>query len=440
MLKIAPTVALAVALSLGVSAQEPATDQSLFPVSSALAESVSPDALARLDELVQSFVDDGDVVGAELLVIKNGRSILHEGYGLNDRKAGTAMGTGNVFCVRSMTKPLIGTSILMLVAEKKIKLSDPVSTYLPNFSGEGQRDITIENLLMHTSGLSMSQIMTADLTTIDGIQAVAEMGATAELLFEPGTNFNYSDQGTDTLTAVLEVVSGMTAADFVTTRILEPFGMEDSVCLMEEGNPLRERGCVKYVGSRGNWSSFWSPEDKPLFPFFLGSQGLYSTLEDYGLFMEFWMNKGRARSGRLLRPSFVRKALVPNPFQFPIPTGLPNVESSYGFLMQLWTRANEDETKDKRELVAFGHTGSDGTHAWVLPDEKAIVLYFTQSRGTITGLRVEEALGELFLGEAFDPNQAAPPFEDYLGYYAEGPGHRYQSVILDGDDLALETP
>ncbi|MFT6042274.1 MAG: CubicO group peptidase (beta-lactamase class C family) [Planctomycetota bacterium] len=423
-----------------LAAQDATTVTEAFPASTALAESVSPDSLQRLSELVQGFVDDEEIVGGELLVIKNGRTILHEGYGWNDKELGVAMGTGNVFCVRSMTKPLIGTSILMLVDDRKLKLKDPVSKYLPNWDEGWKGEITIEHLLTHTSGLSMSKIMAMDLTSLSGIQAVAALGSGSVLEFEPGTSFNYSDQGTDTLTAVIEVVSEMPAEDFVRTRVLDPLGMQDSACVMTEGHALRERGCHKYNGYRGNWTSFWDPSAPPLFSFFLGSQGLYSTLEDYGRFMEFWVEKGRSRSERLLAPRYVRKALAPSEILFPGSTGIANLEATYGFLMQLWTGEVDGGDEGEREVVAFGHSGSDGTHAWAFPDQDAIVLYFTQSRGTTTGLRVEEALGELFLGVAFDPNQAAPPLEQYLGYYAEDERSRYQAVIMDGDSLALETP
>ncbi len=440
---LSPLRALALGLALSstlFASQKPAAKpERAFPSSSALGESLSPKALERLHDLVQGFVDDGDIVGAELLVIRNGRSVLHEGFGMKDREQGVAMDTGNVFCVRSMTKPLIGTSILMLASDKKLKLSDPVSKYLPSFSGEGSGAITIEHLLSHTSGLPLSLLLGKDLKTLDGIQAVAELGAQYELDFTPGSQFQYSDQGTDTLTALIEKVTGMTAAEFVQGRILTPLGMANSACVMTEGHPLRDRGCAKYGGAQGSWSRFWGLDDAALFPFFLGSQGLYSTLEDYGLFMEFWMKKGRSREGRLLRARFMRKALTPNEFPFPASTALRGLKASYGFLMQVWSGPKEKDAS-KTELKAFGHSGSDGTHAWVFPDQKAIVLYFTQSRGNTTGLRVEEALSEMFLGAEFDPNEMAPPFEQYMGYYAEDDKHRYQAFVRDGDDLALETP
>ena len=99
------TIALLSLLTSGTPGQGPAKADDAFPVSTARAEGVSPDALARLNKLVQTLVKDEEIVGAELLVIKNGRSILHEAYGCRDREAAVPMETGSVFCVRSMTKP-----------------------------------------------------------------------------------------------------------------------------------------------------------------------------------------------------------------------------------------------------------------------------------------------------------------------------------------------
>ncbi|MDP6740114.1 MAG: serine hydrolase domain-containing protein, partial [Planctomycetota bacterium] len=122
MFSVPYSVGLLLALATGSPAQEPADSDAPFPASNALAEGVSPDVLADLGDLIQGFVDDKEIVGAELLVIKNGHSILHEAYGWRDREAQVAMETGSVFCVRSMTKPLIGASILMLVDDREIKL------------------------------------------------------------------------------------------------------------------------------------------------------------------------------------------------------------------------------------------------------------------------------------------------------------------------------
>jgi len=432
MLTLSTALAL---LSAAAPAQEAAPAEAPFPASTALAEGVDPGALARLDGLVQGLVDEGEVAGAELLVIKNGHALLHAAYGWSDREARVPMETGSVFCVRSMTKPLVGAAVLMLVDDGELELGDRVAQYLPAFDVEGQRDITVEMLLTHTSGLPMSLLLGKDLRALDGIQAVAALGGECALEFPPGNAFSYSDQGTDTLTALIEVVGGRPAADFVRARVLEPLGMRDSACVLTEDSPLRARALVAYAGSRGEWSRFWGPDEPPLFPFFLGSQGLYATLEDYGRFASLWLAKGRANGRRLLSPRSVRKALTPGPHPMAAPTGFPGLRVEYGYLMQLWTREDAD---GESEVVVFGHTGSDGTHAWVFPEQDAIALYFTQSRNNSTGLRVEEALGEVFLGAPFDPNQVAPPFEEYLGYYWEGEDDLYRAIVRDGDDLALE--
>ena|GEM_PF-587669 len=455
-----PMMFLVSALVLCAPVQASPTADENYPPSTALAEKVSPKALAALSDLVQSFVDDDQVVGAELLVIKNGRSILHQAYGWRDREAELPMETNSVFCVRSMTKPLIAASILMLVEDGLLNLDDPVAQHLPAFDHGDSSDITVEHLLQHTSGLPMSQILNTDLTTLDGIQSVAQLGATAELSFAPGDAFSYSDQGTDTLTALIEVVSGMSAADFVSTRVLAPLGMHDSACLMDDGHPLRERACSKYYGASGSWTRFWSADDPPLFPFFLGSQGLYSTLKDYARFMDLWRrgglaseprslgtrlqdlwNRTAAKSAeRLLDSAAIKRALTPGPFPIGAPTGFPGLSTSYGYLMQLWTGPATEDTSGQgvRELMAFGHTGSDGTYAWVFPEQKAMVLYFTQSRGNTTGLEVEEVLAGLFLGAPYDPEQDIPPLESYTGFYFEGEGDKYRAIIRDGDGLALE--
>jgi CubicO group peptidase (beta-lactamase class C family) len=338
-----------------------------------------------------------------------------------------------------MTKPVIGASILMLIEDGAIKLDDRVAKYLPSFDVEGLRDITIEHLLTHTSGLPLSLLPGKDLKTLGGIRAVAKLGAGHKLPFRSGKSFIYSDQGTDTLTALIEVASGMTANEFVTQRVLLPLGMRDSTCVMAQEHPLRSRVASKYIGSRGQWTEFWAPDKPPLFPFFLGSQGLYSTAEDYARFMDLWLNVGRVDDKQLLDLQLVKKALTPSPQPFPGSSGLAGLRPDYGYMMQLW-KPMEKNAKNNG-IVAFGHSGSDGTYSWVFPKQNAMVMYFTQSRGTTTGLRVEAAVNELFLDVPVEEmHDSAPPLEQYLGYYAENERSRYQAIIRDGEDLALETP
>lgn len=422
--------------SLLASPQDPAA-ATPFPTSTARAEHVSLESVAALDELVQSFVDADEIVGAELLVIVNKRTILHEGYGWRDREGKVRMEPGGVFCVRSMTKPLIGAAAWMLIEAGKLSEDDRVAKYLPGFDVEEQRDITIGHLLRHQSGLPMSLIMTRNPRTLESLRAVADLGADEPLQFAPGTAFEYSDQGTDTLAAVIEVVTGAPTEAFVRERLLVPLGMSETACVLPTDHPLRARVCSNYAGSPGAWSRYWSPTDEALFPIFLGSQALYSTAVDYARFLQLYVDDGSAGGEQLLSSSSIRHTLEPGRSPLPWQTGLSGLRADYGTLMQLWTRAAEDGA---REVVVFGHTGSDGTYAWAFPEADALVLYFTQSRGTSTGWRVEERLSELFLGVPVEANEAAPQLDDYLGYYRGKDTELYRAIVRDGDGLALEVP
>ena len=430
---ILPRIASFALLMPLLGAQE---SESFFPAASPLDQGLSPEALDELRALVQAFVDDEEIVGAELLLVKNQRTVLHEAFGWSDREEERAMETDSLFCVRSMTKPLIGTAILMLIDEKRLSLDDHAADYLPYFDNDECRDITIEHLLTHTSGFPFSLLQGREISSISSVEEVARLGAEHGPEFPPGTSNQYSDQGTDTLTAILAEVTGAPAEEFIHRRILEPLGMSESFCLLPDEPPLRGRSVSKYLGFKGSWSRFWKYDDAPLFPCFLGSQGLYSTTTDYARFLHFWMRKGRVDRERLLSLRSWRKALERGPHRWGIPTGLPGCETDYGY--QMITYRREVEGKKKPELVAFGHNGSDGTYAWAFPGENALCMYFTQSRGNSTGIQVEEALAGVFLGEPFDPNLAAPPAEDYLGYYWEGENDLYRAVVRDGSGIGLE--
>src|SRR5262245_49670491 len=145
---------LALGLTLALAPLQANDDP--FPPSTAQAEHVSPEGLAALSELVRSFVERDEIVGAELLVIVNGRTILHEGRGWRDRERKLPMRPGSVFCVRSMTKPLIGAATWMLIESGELALDTRAAELLPAFDVDGHRDITVEHLLQHHSGLPMS--------------------------------------------------------------------------------------------------------------------------------------------------------------------------------------------------------------------------------------------------------------------------------------------
>jgi CubicO group peptidase (beta-lactamase class C family) len=129
----------------------PAAQAEPFPAATPESQGLDPKALAALADTVRGFVEHDEVVGAELLVIKGGHTVLHDAFGWKDREQKAPMVRDTLFCVRSMTKPVAGTAVEMLIEEGKLKLDDPVARYLPSFDTDKARAITIAQLLHHTA-------------------------------------------------------------------------------------------------------------------------------------------------------------------------------------------------------------------------------------------------------------------------------------------------
>ncbi len=358
-----------------------------FPVASAAEVGLDAAELEALAAVVQDLSDRGEVVGAELLVVKNDKTVLHRAFGWKDREDVALMEPNTIFCVRSMTKPVVGTAVSMLVDDEKLLLSDKASKYLPAFDNERSRAITVEMLLHHTSGLPLSGLLERDIRTVTSLRQVADWAGEKGPEHPPGSRFSYSDDGADTLGAIVEVASGESLATYVEGRVLAPLQMMDAVTVVAPDHPKRARMASKYAGSPGNWTRFWSPKDPPIFRTFLASQSLYCTAADYARFLSLWKEKGRAGGERLVSMRSARRAHEPG-VETGFPTGFAGLSVEYGELWVLYV----DRTKEKPELVAFGHSGSDGTFSYCFPALDLMVCYFTQSRGTLSGLAFEAAL------------------------------------------------
>jgi CubicO group peptidase (beta-lactamase class C family) len=414
-----------------------AQEESAFPPDDPARHGIAPEALARLSTFAKSVVDSGEIVGCEIAVIHDGRTLLHESYGWRDKEEGRAMENGTLFCVRSMTKPLVGAAIQMLIDERKLALSDRISSYLPSFDTDASRKITVEMLLEHTSGLPLSNLLGGELEELQSIREVADRAGALTPDFEPGTRFQYSDTGTDTLTALVEVVSGRSIEEFLNERILGPLAMKDAVLVMREDEPRRARASSQYTGAKDAWIRFWNPKEKPVFRFFLGSQGMYCTIEDYARFLDMWAHFGRVKDERLLSLRAVKRALAPGPNEAALPTGFQSLRASYGQLMELLLRKGEG---DKEEVFGFGHTGSDGTLAWVFPEKKLMVFYFTQSRGSLAILSFEHEVETALLGETSAPAEPQPPLDGLVGFYREPSKAGYRRLYEKDGRLMLEAP
>ena len=205
--------------------------------------------------MIQRAIDADQISGAVTVVARHGRVAHFEAHGLMDIEADAPMRKDTIFPIASMTKPVTGVAILMLVEEGKVRLSDPVSRFIPEFhdtkvamprsgSGGGEdgiytvpasREITVQDLITHTSGLvsggagSEAASRIAPRRSTDTVADwTAALGA-APLDFQPGTRWAYSGlAGIDTLGRIVEVASGLTFDEFLRRRIFEPLGMKDT--------------------------------------------------------------------------------------------------------------------------------------------------------------------------------------------------------------------
>jgi len=402
-------------------------------------QGVASEALGDLVEIVRAFVEKDGIVGAELVVLKNRCVLLHESFGWKDRDEGQAMAIDTLFNVRSMTKPVVGTAVQMLIDDGHLALGDAVAEYLPSFDNERSRAITIEMLLTHRSGLPMS-LLAASFGEYESLRRLADAAGERGPDFKPGSAFQYSDAGFEVLGALVEVVSGVPLQQFVQQRILAPLGMADTVMVPEPDDPRVERMASLYFGARGSWSRLWSQDRGPLYPFAMGSQSLYCTPLDYARFLMLWMDGGLVGDRQLLSPEATRRALTPVS-DSKLSGGFRGLRLDYG---QAWiVYVPQDAPEGEGAMALFGHSGSDGTWAWAWPDQDLIVLYFTQSRGQGTGIALESEMDRLLIHPGRCEAELSAELEPLLGTYTALSGplmyQEFEIVALNGG-LAVRLP
>jgi CubicO group peptidase (beta-lactamase class C family) len=317
-------------------------------------------------ELFRQAVARDELRGAVLMVARHGTIVLHEALGWRHHGYRLPMEKDTMFRMASNTKPVVATAVMILQQDGKLKVEDRAGEHVPSFDTYRSREITIAELLSHTSGLRIGPIFypfdKAEPPTLQG--AVAKFGEEGPVE-TPGRTFSYSNAGFNTLGAIIEKASGLPLEAFLKSRIYDPLGMTDS--LNHEDPAKLARMATVYRGTQVDgkveWTQGFVPDDPPDFPVIRASGGLISTAMDYGRFLQMFLNGGTYGGARVLTPESIAAMTAPH--------ADAGKDGAYGYG---W-------------FVAAGgvywHSGSDGTYAWVDPAHDLFGLVFTQSPGGI---------------------------------------------------------
>ena len=375
---------------------------------------VSTARLARIDAMLQSYVDQGLIPGAVALVLRDGRPVYQKAVGWADREAPRPMQMDTVFRIASQTKAITSVAVLTLVEEGKLSLGDPVSRYMPSFAtttvaaGDAgaapvpaRRPITIRDLLTHTAGISYgvepsiaAQYRTKGLGPAAGAgwyfadkdesicDAMDRLG-TLPFVSQPGEAWVYG-YNTDVLGCVVERVTGQGLDQVIAARITGPLGMKDTTFFLPPAQ--RERLAIVYASGEGGKAQR-APEgalgqgsyvDGPRRTL-AGGAGLLSTARDYGRFLEMIRRGGAIDGVRILSPHMVGLMRT---------NQVGTLHSSNGLGFGLGFETTDRYGANGMDSVgSFGWAGAYGTLYRIDPEARVVLLLMIQLLPNTTDVR-----------------------------------------------------
>jgi uncharacterized protein YbbC (DUF1343 family)/CubicO group peptidase (beta-lactamase class C family) len=339
--------------------------------------------LDKIDEPVKAAIKRGDMPGAVIVVVHRGEVVFRRAYGNRAIKpTELAMVADTAFDVASLTKPVAtATSIMILIEQGKVRLTDPVSRYLPEFGKNGKEKVTIEHLLLHTSGLTADN---PEGDYADGKDKAFQRIDALALEAEVGKRFRYSDVGYIVLGRAVEKIAGKPLNEFAKEHIFDPLKMKDTQFLPDA--KLKERAAPNDL----RMDHFIQGEVHDPRAFHLGGiaghAGLFSTADDLVLFARMLLEGGQLNGKRALSPLAVR--LMTSPRE--VPTGL----RALGWDIDTAFSSNRGELFPHGE--GFGHTGFTGTSMWLDPASETVVIFLSNrlhpdGNGNVMSIRSQVA-------------------------------------------------
>ncbi|HVI46863.1 MAG TPA: serine hydrolase domain-containing protein [Chitinophaga sp.] len=387
------------------------SQQLLHPATPASA-GMSAERLNRIDTTIQQYIRKGYVNGVTAMVIRDGKIIYNKAFGYDDISKKTPEKTDNIFRIASQTKAITSVAVMMLYEEGKFMLDDPISEYIPEFAHPkmlkqfnekdttyttvpATREITIRDLLTHTSGLGYAQIGSKEANAIYAKAGViAGIGINDALLADkmkilgglplmhnPGEKWTYG-LNTDLLGYLIEVVSGKSLDQFLRERLFRPLGMNDTYFYLPENKKYRlvtlyaEDPKTHQIAPTAetmdvHGTSVYTDYPKRKGTYYSGGGGLSSTMYDYAVFLQMLLNGGVYNGVRILGRNTVRMMTMN---QIGDLSAGWDTKDNFGLGFRVVNENSSNESPLPAGVFSWG--GMFSTTYWADPKEKIIGLIY----------------------------------------------------------------
>src|SRR5262245_49035995 len=360
-------IAPARALQGSAQTPPPASESASGPV----AVGMSPTRLAHLDEIIEAEIAKKQLPGAVVIVGRKGKVVWRRAYGNRAiEPAPEPMTVDTIFDLASLTKVVAtATSMMILVERGLVRLGDPVSRYIPEFGESGKKNITVEQLLTHRSGLiADNDVKDYEQGPEEAMRNIWKLAPLAEA----GSKFIYSDVNYIVLAELVKRVSGKAVNQFASENIFRPLGMKDTgykpdASLTPRIAPTEKRGEKWMRGEVHDPRAY-------LLGGVAGHAGLFSTADDLAIYCQMILNRGEFQGARVLSPMGVARMTEAHPIRGAGGNAVDGAARGIGWDIFTSYSANRG---DLFPVGSFGHTGFTGTGLWIDPSSETFVVFLS---------------------------------------------------------------
>jgi CubicO group peptidase (beta-lactamase class C family) len=351
-----------------------------LPVKSPTEVGMSSSRLAAIERVVERGIKAGGYPGASVIVGRKGAAVFEKGFGRLTWSSNSIPvdAVRTIYDVASLSK-VVGTTtaIMILYDENKIRLDDPIVSYIPTFGGGDKDKVTVRQLLTHTSGLPAGRDIWRIAQT--PLEARALVLSTP-LEGRPGAQYIYSDLGADVLGLLVEAVSGEPLDKFLTRRVFDPLGMNET--MYRPADSLRYRIAPTEVTPPRGYPLRGEVHDENAYALggVAGHAGLFSTAADLSVFAQMMLNGGEYNGVQIVSKQTVDLF----------------TSRAFGHRALGWDTA-EGDYGSGRYLgpTAYGHTGFTGTSLWIDPEREMFVILLTNRVHAARALRPAKVISDV---------------------------------------------